>query len=67
LAQKKWLMMRQGSYLLFLNDFKGAILHSAIRQMKKMRRDQWVYIEVGSGVILDQFVEFCVENGWGWR
>jgi UDP-N-acetylmuramate dehydrogenase len=66
LAQKKWLMIGQGSNLLFLNDFKGAILHSAIRQMKKIEEDdQWVYIEVGSGVILDQFVEFCVENGWG--
>jgi len=66
LAQKKWLMIGQGSNLLFLNDFKGAILHSAIRQMKKIEEDdQWVYIEVGSGVIWDQFVEFCVENGWG--
>lgn len=66
LAQKKWLMIGQGSNLLFLNDFKGAILHSAIRQMKKIEEDdQWINIEVGSGVIWDQFVEFCVENGWG--
>jgi UDP-N-acetylmuramate dehydrogenase len=66
LAQKKWLMIGQGSNLLFLNDFKGVILHSAIRKMEIIEEDnQWVDIEVGSGVIWDQFVEFCVENGWG--
>ncbi|HQG67715.1 MAG TPA: UDP-N-acetylmuramate dehydrogenase [Paludibacteraceae bacterium] len=65
LAQKKWLMIGQGSNLLFLNDFKGVVLHSGIRQMKKIKEDdQFVYFEVGSGVVWDQFVEFCVKNNW---
>jgi UDP-N-acetylmuramate dehydrogenase len=66
LAQKKWLMIGQGSNLLFLNDFKGAILHSAIRLMKKIEEDdQWGYIEVGAGVIWVEFVDLWVEHGWG--
>jgi UDP-N-acetylmuramate dehydrogenase len=65
LKQKKWFVLGQGSNLLFLNDFKGVVLHSGIRQMKKIKEDdQFVYFEVGSGVVWDQFVEFCVKNNW---
>jgi len=65
LKQKKWFVIGQGSNLLFLNDFKGVVLHSGIRQMKKIKEDdQFVYFEVGSGVVWDQFVEFCVKNNW---
>jgi UDP-N-acetylmuramate dehydrogenase len=65
LNYKKWFVLGQGSNLLFLNDFKGVVLHSGIRQMEKIKEDdQFVYFEVGSGVVWDQFVEFCVKNNW---
>jgi UDP-N-acetylmuramate dehydrogenase len=65
LKQKKWFVLGQGSNLLFLNDFKGVVLHSGIRQIEKIKEDdQFVYFEVGSGVVWDQFVEFCVKNNW---
>ncbi|MEI8086765.1 MAG: UDP-N-acetylmuramate dehydrogenase [Paludibacter sp.] len=55
-----------GSNLLFLSDFEGVILHSAICTIKKINEsDKSIYLEVGSGVVWDDFVAYCVENGWG--
>jgi len=55
-----------GSNLLFMHDFKGAILHSAIHSIQKIREDpDSVFLEVGSSVNWDDFVGYCVENGWG--
>jgi UDP-N-acetylmuramate dehydrogenase len=55
-----------GSNLLFLNDFSGVILHSAIKSIEKVDEDsEFIYIEVGSGVIWDDFVAYTVQNGLG--
>ncbi len=55
-----------GSNLLFMNDFKGVILHSAIKFITKIAEDdKFVQLEVGAGVVWDDFVAYCVENGWG--
>jgi UDP-N-acetylmuramate dehydrogenase len=55
-----------GSNLLFLADYKGVILHSKITSITKVREDSTgVFVEVGSGVNWDDFVGYCVENGWG--
>ena len=55
-----------GSNLLFLHDYKGVVLHSAIHSINKVREDElFVYLEVGSSVIWDDFVGYCVKNGWG--
>ena len=55
-----------GSNLLFLNDYKGVILHSKIRSINKIREDDdFVFFEVGSGVVWDDFVAYAVEKGWG--
>jgi UDP-N-acetylmuramate dehydrogenase len=52
-----------GSNLLFLNDFCGVILHSVIKSIKKVDEDsKFVYIEVGSGVVWDDFVAYAVQN-----
>jgi UDP-N-acetylmuramate dehydrogenase len=54
-----------GSNLLFLNDFKGLILHSKIKSIKIIREDEeFVFMEVGSGVVWDDFVAYCVTNGY---
>ncbi len=55
-----------GSNLLFLTDFKGVILHSAIKSITKISETAGsVQLEVGSGVVWDDFVAFCVEKGLG--
>ena len=55
-----------GSNLLFLTDFKGVILHSDIKSINKINENaDSVYLEVGSGVIWDDFVAYCVENEFG--
>jgi len=55
-----------GSNLLFLKDFDGVVLHSAIKYIEKVRENvDSVYLKVGAGVVWDDFVAYCVENGWG--
>lgn len=59
------LVIGQGSNLLFLNDFDGVVLHSAIRGIQVIEEtEDAVIIEVGSGVIWDDLVEYCVKQGW---
>lgn len=55
-----------GSNLLFLHDFDGVIIHSAIHSIEIVKQDdEFVYVEVGSCVVWDDFVAYCVQNGWG--
>jgi UDP-N-acetylmuramate dehydrogenase len=65
LQNNKLLIVGQGSNLLFLNDFDGVVLHSAIKDIKvlEQKRDD-VLLEVGSGVVWDDLVAYCVENHW---
>ncbi|GHT70768.1 UDP-N-acetylenolpyruvoylglucosamine reductase [Bacteroidia bacterium] len=55
----------QGSNLLFLGDFNGIIVHSAIKgiEVEKETGDT-VWVKSGAGVVWDDFVLYCVENGW---
>lgn len=55
-----------GSNLLFLNNFSGVILHSAIRFFHiNSQSDNEILVEVGAGVVWDDFVAYAVENEWG--
>ena len=55
-----------GSNLLFMKDFKGVILHSAINFIKKVSEDaDTVMLEAGAVVNWDDFVAYSVQNGWG--
>lgn len=55
-----------GSNLLFMKDFKGVILHSAINFIKKVSEDaDTIMLEAGAVVNWDDFVAYTVENGWG--
>lgn len=61
--QNKSLQIGSGSNLLFLQDYDGIILHSAIRFLRiKDENNKYVVIEAGSGMCWDEFVKFCVEN-----
>ncbi len=55
-----------GSNLLFMNDFSGVILHSVIQNIDVISETHSnVFLEVGAGVVWDDFVAYCVQNGWG--
>jgi UDP-N-acetylmuramate dehydrogenase len=59
------LVIGQGSNLLFLNDFDGVVLHSAIRGIHVLEEtEDGVVLEVGSGVVWDDLVAHCVQQGW---
>jgi UDP-N-acetylmuramate dehydrogenase len=65
LRNNKLLIVGQGSNLLFLNDFDGVVLHSAINEIKLLElKGDDVLLEVGSGVVWDDLVAYCVENNW---
>ena len=65
--ERPLLMIGGGSNLLFTSDFRGTVLHSAITgiEVTGESRDR-VHVRVGSGVEWDDFVAWCVLNGfWG--
>ena len=65
LKENRYLHIGGGSNLLFLNDFDGIILHSKINSIETIKEnDDFVWLRVGSGVIWDNFVAFCVQNNW---
>lgn len=54
-----------GSNLLFTKDFDGTILHSAVKYIDvENETDEYVDVKVGSGVVWDDFVVYCIERDW---
>lgn len=54
-----------GSNLLFLSDFKGTILHSALKGIDITEEsDEWIDIKVGAGEVWDDFVSYTVSKGF---
>ena len=65
--EKPVLMIGGGSNLLFMGDFRGTVLHSAISSIEVIgSTSDHVHVRVGAGVIWDDFVAWCSINGyWG--
>ncbi len=63
--KKPFLHIGEGSNLLFLHDYEGMILHSAIRGVEIIEesKDQ-IIVQVGAGENWDEFVAYCVEHEW---
>lgn len=62
---KKWLQIGSGSNLLFVKDFDGYILHSRILDCQVVEKDKTsVLLRVGSGYNWDEFVAYCVQEGY---
>lgn len=60
-----YLHVGSGSNLLFLGDFEGTVLHSAIKSIEMVNQDaEKVWLRVGAAVIWDDFVAYCVERGY---
>lgn len=65
LLDEKRLFLGGGSNLLFISNFDGLILHPTIPGIQIVKEtNEQIYVEAGAGVMWDQFVAYCVENGW---
>lgn len=52
-----------GSNLLFLNNYEGTVLHSCIKTIEVVNETpDAVWLKVGSGVVWDDFVAYCVAH-----
>lgn len=66
LRENKFLHIGGGSNLLFIGNYQGVILHSHIMgiEVKKLTETD-VFLRVGSGVVWDDFVAYCVAKNYG--
>ncbi len=61
----RWLHIGGGSNLLFLGDYEGTVLHSAIKGFEVVNEtDDEVYVRAGAGEVWDDFVAYAVSCGW---
>lgn len=64
-AKHPVMVIGSGSNLLFMGDYQGTILHSAIKGIDVIENtDEYVLVRVGSGMIWDDFAAYCADNGW---
>ena len=61
---EQWLHIGVGSNLLFLGDFDGTILHSAIKFIEFDEQKENAFVRVGAGVIWDDFVAEMTERSF---
>lgn len=55
----------EGSNLLFLTNFRGIVLRSEIRELTCLSEDDSsVTLSVGAGLLWDDFVAYCTEQGY---
>lgn len=60
-----WLHIGGGSNLLFAGDYRGTVLHSAVKGYKVVYEDNaQVHVRVGAGEVWDEFVAYAVAHGW---
>ncbi|MDE6632934.1 MAG: UDP-N-acetylmuramate dehydrogenase, partial [Muribaculaceae bacterium] len=60
----EYLHIGSGSNLLFLNKFKGIVLHSRIKGISKYIKDkETVFVMAGAGEKWTDLVEWCISNG----
>lgn len=65
-SQELFLQIGGGSNLLFTDNYPGTILHSLIRGREMTKEnEESVWLRVGAGEVWDDFVAYCVANGWG--
>ena len=66
LKDQKILILGGGSNILFNNDFNGIVIKSEIIGINEIdRTEESVTLEIGSGVVWDDLVQYCVNNGYG--
>lgn len=63
-ADRPLLILGGGSNLLLTGDYRGTVMHSAIKGVEPRDAGGEVLVRVGSGEDWDGFVSLCVANGW---
>ncbi|MDR0743404.1 MAG: UDP-N-acetylmuramate dehydrogenase [Tannerella sp.] len=64
--ESRSLHIGEGSNLLFINDFNGIVLHSAIKGIVLTEdASEFVLLRVGAAERWDDVVAYAVSNGWG--
>jgi UDP-N-acetylmuramate dehydrogenase len=59
------LLVGRGSNLLFLDNFKGLVIHSAMNEVRVVEHDNaTVVIDADAGMLWDDLVDYAVGNGW---
>lgn len=62
---KPYLVLGEGSNILFTGDYKGTVIHPRIQHIEIVdENDLGITIRVGCGENWDSFVKHCVINGW---
>ena len=64
LGQRPLLHIGGGSNLLFLGDYEGTVLHSAIQTLEHSTQGDDVLLRVGSGMVWDDLVAQSIAHGW---
>lgn len=64
--RKRFIHIGSGSNLLFGGDYDGVVMHSAIHDLEVISEtDDHVWVRIGAGCVWDDFVSYCVQQGWG--
>lgn len=63
-ADEPLLMLGGGSNMLFTDDYKGTVLHSAIKGYTATATSGGVLLRCGSGEVWDDIVKLTVQHGW---
>ena len=62
---ERYIHIGGGSNLLFAGDYGGVVMHSAVRTLEVVENaNDHVLVRVGSGYVWDDFVAYCVRQGW---
>ena len=63
--RNRYIHIGSGSNLLFEGDYRGIVMHSALHTLEVVEEtDDHVLVRVGSGYVWDDFVAYCVAQGW---
>ena len=64
--ENKYFILGGGSNILFRSDFDGLVIHMAGKGIEITdQNEEYVYIKANAGEVWDDFVAFCVNNGFG--
>ena len=66
-VENPMLIIGSGSNILFCSElYKGLVIHPAIKGIEIVSdNSDYIFLRVGAGVVWDEFVEYCVDRGWG--
>lgn len=63
---EKLLILGGGSNILLTGNFDGLVLHNQMKGISIIKDDDpYVYVKVGAGESWNDFVEYCIQNGFG--